>query len=155
MTLDEALKRNRKRLKAVVVVLDKASANPQQVPKDRQLQLRLMNLRVWSLRYQVPMVQIVVWLREWYGKFNYSHQNSLGFPVLSATGERTKERVAGASAEEYPPGSRASDSIQNMFAPLQAIRASNITEYQQKAKRLRSRRTAVKFDKPWRGNPWR
>jgi hypothetical protein len=132
----------------------------------RQDQLRLLNLKVWTERYRVPLTWILrVLLHEYFGEHRRSYNRSIGLRVSSFTGRKAEKYLADRIAQEFPNwqlerqflAERRQRLLERHGAkPLKMTDLNPSTYQQQMDERARLEESARKlFSRPWRNNPWR
>ncbi len=136
---------------------------------DTTAQIRLLNLKVWTLRYNVSLEFILTTLIRYYQKHNPSARTSsaLGFSPAQLCGRASEEIVREAVKEQMPDNaSKARADLRHKMVgairPIPAPKADdNLDTYCQhyqrwcEKRRSKAERAADKFRRPWRGNPWR
>lgn len=142
-------------------------------PRDRYFdrlgmrdQCRLLNLRVWSLRYKVSCHEILGILLEYYARVRRKGSRSIGIRASTLCGVRSRTIIKEAVQERYPGSenkiaSRAEAQrilvggyrryVSTILGPIEQVAVS----YQQKVGKERLRLRGLGFQRPWRQNPWR
>lgn len=128
---------------------------------------RLLNWRVWCLRYGVPLQFVARIVCRRFESQRRSHGQQLGFSVALLTGPAARAAVQQAVKAEYVAGENfsmlRSTLKQQMLAlpPVLQIESQEdgvaSTEYIKKVagRRRVLARSEKRFPRPWRGNPWR
>lgn len=138
-------------------------------PKSPAARLRLLNFKVWSVRYCVPPEFILHVLFEHYRYVRQSRQMdelTLGVGIPQLTGAKSRQVVEEAVLKTYPSGENYRDSKLQMRArfwnlrPIGHLRYSNLDEMNRAyTEAIKHRRKLIDrshpFTRPWRGNPWR
>jgi hypothetical protein len=135
-------------------------------------QLRLLNWKVWCLRYGVTLDWIIQQVL-----FRYQHvrqargaTGSLGIQINAITGERFRQYIEERAAKDYPNGEqleaqRSEQQARMLAIPRQILKTKEeeeedldhfITRYQTQALKLRQSNITkpAQFKRPFRGNPW-
>jgi hypothetical protein len=138
-------------------------------------QFRLLNLRVFSLKYHVPMRYVVHTLLRYFKKVR--GPNPKGLPKVSIaalTGDRAEEIIKARIAEDFPDNEhehawKSEESnrlLQIVFKDEHPddlhVRVKTpdqfVQDYRRRIMKQRRERTAMRdrlARRPWRGNPWR
>ena len=129
--------------------------------------IRLLNWKVWSLRYGVSLNWIIDHLLQYYAKARRGSPNSLGISITTLTGEKAQQALMAMLAQEFSSKEnlavrRTALQIKMIQLPSRIQTKKEITvnqyikEYRSKAMQLRHKFTSgqQKFRRSWRGNPW-
>ena len=120
--------------------------------------IRLMNWKVWSLRYHVSIEFILTTLyKVWHcsPKFSPDGSVSLGLSASAATGKRAREIIQDEVIRTYPAKENellAKEEIRSRWLDLKPVKGNNyIKSILKKRAKIKS---TPRYHRTWRGNPW-
>jgi hypothetical protein len=134
-------------------------------------QFRLLNWRVWCLRYSIPLAFLIRTLLKAFSYLSRSLRKGhygLGIPVGTLTGELAQKRLEEAIVKTFPDGENLAMRRSHLqikmleYGPTvklvnDSTRNEMISSYLEKIRSRRRMRSTAKhqYRRPWRGNPWR
>jgi hypothetical protein len=123
--------------------------------------LRLMNWKVWSLRYHVSVEFILATLYRVWRCGPKSHPNgsvSLGLSIPAATGKRAREIVQDEIIRAYPARENeqlAKEEARRRWMNLKPVGGSNYVKAVLNQRKRMEAKAASMHRRAWRENPWK
>lgn len=140
---------------------------------DSKTSVKFLNWRVWGIRYSVTLDFILEVMCNYFknvrarARKGNSKVITLGLPYTAVTGPKAREILVQAIAIRYPQGENRAmvrSDLQNRMVRLTTAQVDfgdglEKGFYEYRAKIEKKRNNAVeaheKYNRPWRGNPWR
>jgi len=134
----------------------------------KQDKIRLLNLRVWALRYTVDLTFIVGTLLRHFHRIRVMRNaigRTLGVPIKTSTGENAHRAIIEALNASYPNKENVQAHNDEFKCRLMCIRQPKLSFtgtdpsefvalYTSEINKVRKRLFASPSKRPWRGNPW-